>query len=152
MRIKIISTTVPLKWQQPMSPMDPYKPEFIVSQSNHRTSKTLQLKKKKENAKIPTQWKMIHVCHNNSTYWPQNFGFIPSTCSIIIQCVQKVTVHLQKVLEVMSMSVYTGLNLFNFTSKHFPQICVCKVTVHLQKVLQVMPMSNFDTDNQICIP
>jgi hypothetical protein len=37
----------------------------------------------------------------------------PSTSLIIIQCVQKVTVHLQKVLEVMSKSVYTDLNLFN---------------------------------------
>jgi hypothetical protein len=39
--------------------------------------------------------------------------------------------HLQKVLEVMSTSVYTGLNTFNFISKHFLQICVRKVAVHL---------------------
>jgi hypothetical protein len=34
-------------------------------------------------------------------------------------------------LEVMSTSVYTGLNLFNFIPKHFLQICVRKVAVHL---------------------
>jgi ABC-type sugar transport system substrate-binding protein len=28
----------------------------------------------------------------------------------VVQCVRKVAVHLQKVLEVMSKSVYTGLN------------------------------------------
>jgi hypothetical protein len=42
----------------------------------------------------------------------------------IIQCIQKVTVHLQNVLKVMSTSVYTGLNLFNFIRKHFLQICL----------------------------
>jgi hypothetical protein len=31
----------------------------------------------------------------------------------------------------MSMSVYTGLNPFNFIRKHFLQICVRKVAVHL---------------------
>jgi hypothetical protein len=31
-------------------------------------------------------------------------------------------VHLQQVMEVMSPSVYTGLNLFHFTRKHFLQI------------------------------
>jgi hypothetical protein len=31
-----------------------------------------------------------------------------------MQSVRKVTVHLQKVLEVMPMSVFTGLNLSNF--------------------------------------
>jgi hypothetical protein len=31
--------------------------------------------------------------------------------------------------EVMSMSVYTGLNPFNFIRKHFLQICFQKVTV-----------------------
>jgi hypothetical protein len=41
-----------------------------------------------------------------------------------IQYIQKVTVHLQKVLEVMSMSVYIGLNPFNFIRKHFLQICL----------------------------
>jgi hypothetical protein len=41
----------------------------------------------------------------------------------IIQCVRKVTVHLQKVLEVMSTSIHTGLNLCNFIRKHFLQIC-----------------------------
>jgi hypothetical protein len=40
------------------------------------------------------------------------------------QSCQKVAVHLQKVLEVMSTSVYTGLKLFNFIRKHFLQICL----------------------------
>jgi hypothetical protein len=37
----------------------------------------------------------------------------------------------KKVLEVMSTSVYTGLNPFNFIRKHFLQISVRKVAVHL---------------------
>jgi hypothetical protein len=49
----------------------------------------------------------------------------------LVQCICKVTVHLQKVLEVMSLSVYTGLNPFNFIHKHFLQICIWKVVVHL---------------------
>jgi hypothetical protein len=56
----------------------------------------------------------------------------------VAQCVRKVAVHLKKVLEVMSTSVYTGLNPFNFTRKHFLQICVQKVAVYLRKVLEVM--------------
>jgi hypothetical protein len=43
-----------------------------------------------------------------------------------VQCVRKVAVHLYKVLKVMSTSVCTGPNLFNFIRKHFPQICVRK--------------------------
>jgi hypothetical protein len=35
------------------------------------------------------------------------------------------------VLEVMSTSVYTGLNPFNFIRKHFLQMFVRKVAVHL---------------------
>jgi hypothetical protein len=46
----------------------------------------------------------------------------------IIQCVRKVAVHLQKVLEVMSNSVHTGLNPFNFIRKHFLQICLLDVS------------------------
>jgi len=42
----------------------------------------------------------------------------------VIQCIWKVAVHLQKVLEVMSTSVYTGPNLFNFIRKHFLQFCL----------------------------
>jgi hypothetical protein len=42
---------------------------------------------------------------------------------LYLQCVRKVAVHLQKVLEVMSMSVHTGLNPFNFIRKQFLQIC-----------------------------
>jgi hypothetical protein len=55
------------------------------------------------------------------------------------------------VLEVMSMSVYTGLNLFNFIHKHFLQICVWKVTVHLQNVLAVMCTSVYTGLNQIYV-
>jgi hypothetical protein len=40
-----------------------------------------------------------------------------------IQGFRKVVLHLQKVLEVMSTSVYTGLNLLNSIRKHFLQIC-----------------------------
>jgi hypothetical protein len=40
-------------------------------------------------------------------------------------CVRKVAVHLQKVLEAMSKSVYAGLN--PFIRKHFLQICFRKV-------------------------
>jgi hypothetical protein len=61
--------------------------------------------------------------------------------TVIIQYVRKVTVHLQKVFEVMYTSVYTGLNPFNFIRKHFMQICVREVAVHLQKVLEVMSIS-----------
>jgi hypothetical protein len=44
---------------------------------------------------------------------------------------RKVSVHFQKVLEVMSTSVYTRLNPFNFIRQHFLQICVRKVAVYL---------------------
>jgi hypothetical protein len=50
---------------------------------------------------------------------------------MIIQGVQRVAVHLQKVLKVMSTSVYIGLNPFNFIRKYFLQICIQKVAVHL---------------------
>jgi hypothetical protein len=50
-------------------------------------------------------------------------------------------VHLQKVLEVVSTSIYTGLNPFNFIRKHFLQMCVGKIAVHLQKVLEVVSTS-----------
>jgi superoxide dismutase len=43
------------------------------------------------------------------------------TCMLNMQCV----------LELMSMSIYTGLNPFNFTHKPFLQICVWEVAVHL---------------------
>jgi hypothetical protein len=41
----------------------------------------------------------------------------------------------------MSTSVNTGLNQFNFISKHFLQICIRKVAVYLQTVLEVMSTS-----------
>jgi hypothetical protein len=49
----------------------------------------------------------------------------------LIQCVRKVAVHLQKVLEVISTSVDTGLNPFNFILKYVLQICIRKVAMHL---------------------
>jgi hypothetical protein len=61
-------------------------------------------------------------------------------------------VHLQKVLEVMSTSVYTGLNPFNFIRKHSLQICFRKVSVRLQKVLEVMSTSVYRGLNQIYVP
>jgi hypothetical protein len=55
-----------------------------------------------------------------------------------VQCVRKVAVHLEMVLEVTSTRVYTGLNLlFKFIRKHFLQICLRKVAVHLEMVLEV---------------
>jgi hypothetical protein len=58
-----------------------------------------------------------------------------------MQCVLKVAVLLQQVLEVMSTSVNTGLNPLNFIRKHFLQIFVRKVAVLLQQVLEVMSTS-----------
>jgi hypothetical protein len=50
------------------------------------------------------------------------FNFI---CKHFLQiCIWKVTVHLQKVLELMSTNVYTDLNPFNFIHKCFLQICL----------------------------
>jgi hypothetical protein len=49
----------------------------------------------------------------------------------VIQSVRKVAVHLYKMLEVMSTSVYTGMNPFSFIPQHFPQICVREVAVQL---------------------
>jgi hypothetical protein len=49
----------------------------------------------------------------------------------VVQCVRKVAVHLQQLFEVMSTSVYTGLNVFKFIFKHLLQICIWKTTVHL---------------------
>jgi hypothetical protein len=46
-----------------------------------------------------------------------------------------------KVLEVMCMNIYTGLNQFNLICKQFLQICIWKVTVHFQKVFEVMSTS-----------
>jgi hypothetical protein len=43
---------------------------------------------------------------------------------MFIQCVQKVALHLQEVLGVMSVNVYRGLNWFNFICKHYLQICL----------------------------
>jgi hypothetical protein len=45
-------------------------------------------------------------------------------------------VHLDKLLEVMSTSVYTGLNLFNLIPKHFLQTYVRKCAVPLNTVKQ----------------
>jgi hypothetical protein len=53
----------------------------------------------------------------------------------------KVAVYLQKGSEMMSTSVYTDLNPFNFIRKHFLKICVRKVDVCLYRVLEVMSTS-----------
>jgi hypothetical protein len=45
-----------------------------------------------------------------------------------------------KVLEVISTSIYTDLNPFNFIRKHFLRICLRKVAVHL-KVVEVISAS-----------
>jgi hypothetical protein len=44
-------------------------------------------------------------------------------CVSVTQCVRKVAVHLQKVFKVMSTSVYTGLNPFNFCRSAFGSRC-----------------------------
>jgi hypothetical protein len=44
-------------------------------------------------------------------------------------------------LEVMSTSVCTGLNPYNFIRKQFLRICVRKYAVHFYKVLEVMSTS-----------
>jgi hypothetical protein len=51
-----------------------------------------------------------------------------SRVSVFIQGVRKVAVNLQRVLEVMSTSVYTGLKPFNFIRKQFLQICLWDVS------------------------
>jgi hypothetical protein len=40
----------------------------------------------------------------------------PSGSGVVIRCVRKVAVHLQKVLKVMSTSVYTGINKSTYRS------------------------------------
>jgi hypothetical protein len=60
-----------------------------------------------------------------------NFGWSFGIMITVTQCVQKVSVHLQKLLEVISTSIYTGLNLFNFIHKHFLQIHLWKFSVHI---------------------
>jgi hypothetical protein len=47
---------------------------------------------------------------------------ISSFDTYVNQCVRKMAVHLQVLLEVMSTSAYKGLNPFNFIRKHFLQI------------------------------
>jgi hypothetical protein len=47
----------------------------------------------------------------------------------------------------MSTSIYTGLDPFNFIRKHFLQICFRKVALHLQKVLEVMSTSVYTRVN-----
>jgi hypothetical protein len=68
-----------------------------------------------------------------------------------IQCVRKVAVYLQKVLEVMFTSVYTGMNiikqLHTLPVLHFNRYLTAEcseTTAHFS--------SNFDTVNQIYVP
>jgi hypothetical protein len=82
---------------------------------------------------------LITICINNSDITLHclvlHMDEVNNSCSTnkctIPHYVRKVAVHLQKVLEVMSTSVYTGLNRFDFILKYFLQICVQKVAVHL---------------------
>jgi hypothetical protein len=59
----------------------------------------------------------------------------------LLQRVREVAVHLRKALEVMSTSVYTGLNQFNFICKHFLHICD-EVQVFLGIFQQIAPALN----------
>jgi hypothetical protein len=74
---------------------------------------------------VTGEWRKLHNEGLNDLYRS------PACVIRAIQCVRKVAVHLQKMLEVMSTSFYTSLNPFNFIRKHFLQICVRKVDVHL---------------------
>jgi hypothetical protein len=86
-----------------------------------------------------------HRSHLKENSWPIKRGSIgcPETpvrdyhntlCNIAeerrshLQCVRKVPVYLQKVLEVMSTNNYTGLNPFSFIHKHFLQIWLWDVS------------------------
>jgi hypothetical protein len=90
---------------------------------------------------------MLHIY--GCSYIEHPFKFCCAACNpsakrlneAFIQCIQKVALHLQKLLDVMSTSVYIGLNPFNCICKQFLQSCVSKVAVHLQKVLEVMSRS-----------
>jgi hypothetical protein len=64
--------------------------------------------------------------------FPSSYTIQPNTVRSESRCA---------LLEVMSTSVYTGLNLFNFIRKHSLHICIRKVAVHLLKVLEVMSTS-----------
>jgi hypothetical protein len=76
---------------------------------------------------------VLYYCHRVSTQLQLNVYHIIYHIYIymcvwqmvlVIQCVRKVAVHLQKVLELMSTSICTDLNPFNFIRKHFLQICL----------------------------
>jgi hypothetical protein len=76
-------------------------------------------------AGVKSEWRYTFSVHAE-----EQFGF-RSASRHMVQCVRKVAVYLQKVLVVMSTSVYTGLNPINFIRKHFLQIGLQKVAVHL---------------------
>ena len=61
--------------------------------------------------------------------------------------VWKVAVHLQKVLEVMPMSIYTDLNLFNFIRKHSSSGLCCSVSAQ-----RLSERSVFVTHHLMTIP
>jgi hypothetical protein len=68
-----------------------------------------------------------------------------------IQCVRKVAVHLQKVLEVMSTSVYTGLNwITKLNTLPVLNFNRCLTTEYRETTAHFN--GNFDTDNQIYVP
>jgi hypothetical protein len=80
----------------------------IAQQYSSHTFISLLLHYHKEKCDVPLK----NVCNFTVSF------------SKITHCVRKVAVHLQKLLDVMSLSVYTGLNPFNFICKHFVQICL----------------------------
>jgi hypothetical protein len=84
-------------------------------------------------------------------YRPENVQFYSPTHSADL--LSEIRCTLTKLLEEISMSVYTGLNPFNFIRKQFLQICVRKVAVQLQILLEVMSTNIYtglNTFNCIC--
>jgi hypothetical protein len=62
-------------------------------------------------------------------YWPEPVKFYSQTLSADLCSESRFA--LIKVLEVMSKSIYRGMNPLHFILKHFQQICVRKVAMHL---------------------
>jgi hypothetical protein len=88
-----------------------------------------------ENSRSLTRKLAISLIYNTIPYnYTYSILEIALTWNInvkLIKCDVTCMLNIQCVLEVMSMSIYTGLNPFNFTHKPFLQICVRKVAVHL---------------------
>jgi hypothetical protein len=90
---------------------------------------------------------MLKCCEVMHLFYFQSTPFKNMIYSFFLILLHIHTVHsesrckLTTVLEVMSTSVYTGLNPFNFIWKYFLQICIRKAAVHLYKVLEMMSTS-----------